>query len=161
MPKAYTQKGDSGYTRDCSGKRRRKDDPVIQVCGQIDALQSGIDAAMLGARGRQRPLLQDIQRKLWQAAAEVSKCDKKCLIAPVTDRDVHDIERHIDGLGRPPTHFVRFTTLSAIRSNECRVRPRALERLLVPMLKARKIRPAVYHYINRLSSLFFMLAYKS
>ena len=60
-----------------------------------------------------------------------------------------------------PKKFVRFTTQTAIWFNECRVRCRELETLIVKMFREGKIRPDVYKYINRLSSLFFMLGYKS
>ncbi len=159
--KAYTKKGDKGYTKDYAGRKHRKDNLIIVVGGKIDALQSAIDAAMLHARGRDRHMLDEIQRKLWQTAAEISKCDKKCLIAPVTERDLKELENFIDKLGRPPTKFVRFITRQAIVYNECRVRARELETFAVKLLAKKQLRRIAYDYLNRLSSAFFMLAYKS
>jgi ATP:cob(I)alamin adenosyltransferase len=145
LKKAYTKAGDSGRTKDCSGRSLAKDDVRIVAGGKIDALQSAMDLALRGARGAAKAILRKIQGKLW---------------AEVGPQDLANIERFIDGLGEPPRKFVRFGSLQAIRYNECRVRCRDLESACTPLLRARKLRPAVYAYLNRLSSLFFMLAYR-
>lgn len=146
MKKAYTKAGDSGRTKDCSGRSLAKDDVRVVAGGKIDALQSAMDLALLGARGRTKAILREIQGELWAEAGP---------------QDLADIERFIDSLGEPPRTFVRFDSLQAIRYDECRVRCRELESACTPLLRARKLRPAAYAYLNRLSSLFFMLAYKA
>jgi cob(I)alamin adenosyltransferase len=98
---------------------------------------------------------------MWQAAGEVANCDKNCLIWPVTSEDLDELEKFVDGLGSPPEKFVRFENEKAIWFNECRVRCRDLERDLVKLFRDGKLRKEVYSYVNRLSSLFFMLGYKS
>ena len=143
MKKAYTKTGDSGRTKDCSGRTLAKDDIRIVAGGKIDALQSAMDLALLAARGPAKAILKEIQGKLWAEAGP---------------KDLGKIERFIDGLGEPPRSFVRFGSLQAIRYNECRVRCRELESACTPLLRARKLRPEAYAYLNRLSSLFFMLA---
>jgi len=158
--KAYSGKGDSGYTADFSGKRLRKDDARIVVGGKIDQLQSAIDRARLGERGVALRVLEQAQVKLWQTAAEISCVDGSCLNAPVTAADLKSCERFTDSLGTPPRRFVRFDTQRAVDLNECRVRCRELETHLVRLRRASKLRREVYAYINRLSSLFFMMAYR-
>ena len=160
MRKAYTKKGDEGYTQDYSGKQLRKDDPVIVTGGKIDSLQSAIDLVLLSAKGKTKTMLDEIQKKLWQSAGELSCGDKSRVMWPVTEKDISALEASIDSLGEPPQKFVRFNTQEAIQYNECRIRCRELETSMVKLLHIKALRPVVYQYINRLSSLFFMLAYK-
>jgi cob(I)alamin adenosyltransferase len=160
MRKAYSRAGDQGWTRDFSGKKLRKDDSRIVIGGKIDSLQSAIDLALLGARGRSKAALEEARKKLWQSAGELSCAGRKCVLWPVGEGDLRALEEFTDSLGEPPKRFIRFTTLKAIRYDECRIRCRELETLLVGLLRRKELRPIVYRYVNRLSSLFFMLAYK-
>ena len=158
--KAYTKKGDKGYTHDLSGKKIAKDNIQIECWGKVDELQAAVDLAILQEKGKKMEMLEFVQRKLWQTSGEIACSPPECVVDPVTEEDLADLEKFIDSLGRPPHKFVRFNTKEAIALNECRVRCRSLERSLVKMLRKREVRPVVYKYINRLSSLFFMLAYK-
>ena len=160
MKKVYTKKGDTGYTKDYAGRKVAKDHCLIVLGGKIDSLQSSIDLAMMYAKGETKKNLEHIQKKLWQMAAEIAHCDKSCLIDPVKKEDVAMLEKEINKLGKPPEHFIRFKGWKAISYNECRIRCRDLERHLVQLLRKGKLRPVVYQYANRLSSYFFMLAYK-
>jgi cob(I)alamin adenosyltransferase len=159
MAKVYTKKGDEGTTADYSGQRILKDDVVIIVMGKIDALQSSIDAAILEGGAKHKPFLEWVQRKLWQTAGEISCADEKCVIDPITDGDLEKLEAYIDALGEPPKRFIRFNTKRSIAYNEARIRCRDLETSLVKLLRDKKVRPAAYAWLNRLSSLFFMLSY--
>ncbi len=157
---AYTKRGDSGYTYDFSGRKIRKDNYNVIIQGKIDNLQSSIDSAVLVSKGRTKKMLLDLQDKLWQTAGELS-CMEECVKNPVSEKDLEQLEIFIDSLGETPNRFVRFRTKNSIIYNECRIKCRELEILLVQFLSKKKIRPVVYKYINRLSSLFFMLAYKN
>ncbi len=159
MAKVYTKKGDQGTTANYSGTRVPKDDPLILVMGKIDALQSSIDAAVLEGGKKHKPFLEWVQRKLWQTAGEISCADEKCVIDPITDGDLEKLEQYIDGLGEPPRQFIRFNTKKSIAYNEARIRCRDLETFLVKLLRDEKVRPIAYAWLNRLSSLFFMLSY--
>ena len=158
--KAYTKRGDLGYTHDYSGKKIAKDDPRIVCWGKVDELQAAVDGALLQAKGKNKKMLQDVQTKLWQISGEISCSPPECVNDPVTEGDVKEMERFIDALGDPPQKFIRFTTMEAIVLNECRVRCRNLERNLVKLLHNKTLRPVIFKYVNRLSSLFFMLAYE-
>ncbi|MDP4039192.1 MAG: hypothetical protein Q8P57_01270 [Candidatus Pacearchaeota archaeon] len=162
MGKLYTGNGDSGLTKDFAGNELKKDDLIIQVNGKIDSLQSALDMCIfLCVNEEHRKILNEVQKKLWQVAGEVANCDRDCLIWPVTDSDLQNLEEFIDSLGEPPNKFVRFENEKAIWFNECRVRCRDLERELVKLLGAGKLRGEIFKYVNRLSSLFFILGYKS
>lgn len=159
MRKVYTKKGDAGTTADYSGRRVPKDDPLIIVMGKIDALQSAIDAAILEGGAKHKVFLEWVQRKLWQTAGELSCADEKCVIDPVVESDLEKLEAYIDALGESPQHFIRFNTKKSIAYNEARIRCRDLETSLVKLLRDEKVRPIAYAWLNRLSSLFFMLSY--
>src|SRR3989304_7373955 len=161
MRKAYTKAGDEGFTKDYSGKRIPKDDIRIVVAGKIDSLQSAIDLLILKSTGKTKKVLEEIQKKLWQTAGEISCADKLCVVWPIEEKDLEMIEKFADSLGEPPKKFVRFDTLKAICYNEARIRCRELETFSVKLLREKQIRPVAYKWINRLSSLFFMLSYKS
>lgn len=160
MAKVYTTNGDAGLTKDYAGNLLAKDDIVILANGKIDFLQSAIDMSML-LDVEHAPFLQEVQRKLWQASGEVANCPGECIISPITSDDLDKLEKYIDSLGEPPNKFVRFTNEKSIWFNECRVRCRELETFLVKLLREGKLRPEIYKYVNRLSSLFFMLGYRS
>ncbi len=160
VAKVYTSKGDFGITRDYAGNELPKDDLLILTNGKIDFLQSAIDMSMLLSVEHSQ-FLQEVQKKLWQASGEVANCPGECIISPITDLDLTKLEEYIDSIGEPPNKFVRFTNERSIWFNECRVRCRELETYLVKLLREGKIRPEIYRYVNRLSSLFFMLGYKS
>ncbi len=161
MGKVYTAKGDDGTTADYAGNRVSKDDLMIEVNGKVDSFQSALDMAILLADEKHKTFLNLVQKKMWQISGEVANCPGDCLIDPVTAADLAELETYVDNLGEPPNKFVRFNTQESIWFNECRVRCRELETLLVKMLKDGKLRAENYRYVNRLSSLFFMLGYKS
>jgi len=160
MKKVYTAKGDDGTTADYAGNKVSKDDLIIVTNGKIDCFQSALDMALLLVNEEYKDFLNKVQGKMWQIAGEVANCPGECLIDPVTSQDLEDLEKYIDILGEPPKKFVRFNTQESIWFNECRVRCRELETCLVKLFKDDKLRHEIYRYVNRLSSLFFMLGYK-
>lgn len=160
MAKVYTTKGDAGVTRDYAGNELSKDDIVILTNGKIDFLQSALDMVLL-LDASHSEFLRIVQQKLWQASGEIANCPGECLNSPITNDDLINLEKYVDSLGEPPNKFVRFTNEKSIWFNECRVRCRELETYLVKLLREGKLRSEVYRYINRLSSLFFMLGYKN
>jgi len=158
--KAYTSNGDEGFTKDFSGKHYLKDDLMIVINGKVDSLQSALDMALF-LDTHHSVFLKKVQQKLWQASGEIANCPGDCLNAPITDLDLKELEEYIDSLGEPPNKFVRFTNETSMWFNECRVRCRELETFLVKMFRDGNVRSEVYRYINRLSSLFFMMGYKA
>lgn len=158
MDKVYTSNGDSGFTKDYAGNPLPKDDLLILTNGKVDFLQSAIDMSML-LSVEHAHFLRIVQQKLWQASGEIANCPGECINSPITDLDLTKLEEYIDSLGEGPNKFVRFTNERSIWFNECRVRCRELETYLVKLLREGKIRPEIYRYVNRLSSLFFMLGY--
>ncbi len=159
MKKVYTKKGDAGLTKDYAGNALAKDDLVIVINGKIDTFQSALDMSILLLPAHSE-FLNKVQKKMWQIAGEVANCPGDCLIDPVTSKDLEELELYVDSIGEPPNKFVRFNTQESIWCNEARVRCRELERELVKLLRDGKLRSEIFKYVNRLSSLFFMLGYK-
>jgi cob(I)alamin adenosyltransferase len=159
MRKAYTGKGDEGITSDYAGKKLDKHSFEVKLVGKIDSLQSSIDLAILKADVKVREILEEVQKKLWQTSGELFNCPSDCVLWPVKEEDLKKVENFIEYLGEPPNKFVRFNTMESIILNECRVRCREVETNLSELLSKGKVRRIVFKYINRLSSLFFMLSY--
>lgn len=154
MKKAYTKAGDLGFTKDFSGKELSKDSLLVVVEGKIDSLQSVIDLAVLEDE-KDKEILEEVQEKLSLIAGRICKASEYYL----TEEDLKKIESFIDSLGEPPKEFIRFRNKRAIVLNECRVRCRELESHIVKLLKSQKQEESILAYVNRLSSLFFMMAY--
>jgi len=164
--KIYSFIGDDGFTRTLHGCTLSKDHCLIEVHGDIDALQSMIDKLIAYAKysdsmAEQKPLLSKVQLLLWQLGGELSQKKVGGLVTkPIGESDVADLEKTIDSFELDLHEFQRFNNLIAIDVNETRIRTRKLERTLTEYLKKSKIRPEVYKYINRLSDYFFALAVK-
>jgi len=154
MKRIYTRNGDNGSTKDYSGREIPKDDPKIIVVGKIDTLQAAVDTAAFYARDKNKEILEWVQKKLGGIAGEIS-----CAAAAATELDLKILEAYTESYGAPPKTFVRFNTLEALALNECRVRCRELETSAVKLLRTKEINNLTYRYLNRASSLFFMMAY--
>ena len=153
MSKAYTGKGDNGYTKTFDGRAVPKDSLIIVAQGKIDALLSSLDLAKcLNPPYLQR--LEGIQTKLWQMGGELSGYGQA-----VKKEDILGLEKLIDECGKPPTQFVRFSKQSSISLDRCRISCREAEIALTPLHRSQEISNDFYVYMNRLSSYFFMLAY--
>jgi len=164
--KIYTKTGDKGTTSTYSGERVQKDDERIILTGLIDNVLAGVDLALIHLNrlqtfeGNLVIQLQDIQKKLWQTAGEVSLSGiDKNVKEPIKQDDVVQLEKFIDQLGKGPTSFVRFSKPAAVYLNEARVRCRTLEIALTKLYREDKVRKEIYAYINRLSDCLYMMAY--
>jgi len=157
--KIYTKVGDEGETVTYGNLKVPKDSYIIDINGYIDALQSSLDFCYIHNQ-EFRDLIDKINKKLWQLGGEISLGGiGKNIKDPITIRDIEEVENYIDRL-LYPRHFVRFTRLGSSHLNEARIRCRVLERELTQVLRAGLIREEVYKYINRLSDLLFVMAYK-
>ena len=159
--KVYTKVGDKGTTRTYSGKEIPKDDPIIFIGGKIDSLQASLDYAKIVLSDEKIvSLIEDIQKKLWQTAGEISQGSTDKIKEPITEENITKLEENIDKYNQKIDFFIRFTKESSCRLNEARIRTRELEIAITPMHRENKLRPEVYKYINRLSDLIYVLACK-
>ena len=156
----YTKKGDQGYAKTLSGEKVPKDDEIIQITGLIDSLQSSLDLAKITTKNEDiKKIIDELNEKLWQIAAEISNQGLSDIIKkPIKEEHIKKLEEQIDKYHPKNTYFIRFTKEEAARLNEARVRTRTLESKLTKQLREEKLRPEVYKYLNRLSDLLYALA---
>lgn len=165
-PPIFTGTGDNGSTRTLDGQEVPKDNCVIQVNGDIDALQAILDKVIVFSNysdvlAQEKERLIKIQKLLWQLGGEISQEKIGGLVKqPIRDEDVKELENCIRGFDISLSGFQRFKNMVSIEVNEARVRTRQLERTLTHYLRERKLRPTAYKYVNRLSDYFFALAVK-
>lgn len=153
--KLYTKGGDKGVTSTLSGRRLQKSHCLIDINGTIDSLQSQL-MRLLNDK-RYVDILELVYEDLMKISAEVSF--EKELETSLQMKDIEAMEHQIDNLFNTELKgFVRFTHPMAIEYNEARVRTRELERKIVDYSNDHKIRDLCVTYINRLSTLFFIMA---
>jgi len=165
MPRMYTRTGDKGETGLFSGERVPKSSLRVDAYGAVDELSSWI--------GYTRSLLDDneidailerIQRDLFLVGAELATRPKESSAqkVQVTQAMVKLLEEEIDRLdaGLPPlsTFIVPGGTSAAAALQVARTIARRAERRTVTLAQSETLNPALVPYLNRLSSLLFVLA---
>lgn len=160
--KVYTKVGDKGTTRTYSGEEVPKDAPIVIIGGKIDSLLAALDTSLVVCDKETKEILEEIEKKLWQSAGEISlgKIDKN-IKDPLQEEHITELEALIDKYNQKIDFFIRFTKEPSTRINEARVRCRDLETHLTKFFRENNIRPEVYRYINRLSDLLYVLACKA
>jgi len=161
----YTRRGDGGETGLFSGERVRKDALRIEAYGTVDELSSTIGHARSLTEDRQvDEVLERIQRDLFVVGAELATCPGKerSLRVHVNDAMVEDLEREIDSLDAelsPLSTFILPCGVTAATAlHVARGVARRAERRVVTLAKKEKLNPQILAYLNRLSSLLFVLA---
>ncbi len=167
MPKTsgyYTATGDDGTTGLLGDARVPKDHPQTEAVGTLDELSAALGLARAFARSAEaRDLAQQVQRHLYQIMAEVAATpDNAARFRTVGPEQVAWLEQRIAALeaqAPPPKVFIlpgdsqggAFWALA-------RTIARRAERRLVTLHRNGTLRnPAVLAYLNRLSSLCFVL----
>lgn len=160
----YTRKGDEGYT-DLLGDRVPKYAPRPETYGTIDEATSIIGLARaLATSERTKTILVDVQRDLYLMMAELAFApDIQQRRYHITDDHVKRIERETDQLSAEvtlPPHFVLpGDTVAGGALDVARAVVRRAERLAARLAHDGVIdNEQVLAYLNRLSSLLFILA---
>lgn len=160
----YTAKGDAGST-DLLGERVEKDDPRIELIGQLDEASASLGLARAHAK---RPSANDcvieVQRDLYMIMAELAfteelrpakytfSADRVERIAALTD----DLSAQIE---LPRQFIVPGETVAGATFDVARTVVRRAERHAVALHRQGHLEnPEILRYLNRLSSLLFMLA---
>jgi cob(I)alamin adenosyltransferase len=160
----YTGKGDQGAT-DLLGERVGKDDPRIELIGTLDETTSQIGFGRAMATSQQtRDWLADAQRVLYRIMAELAfteelRPDKFVLSADEVTR-LEDLTDQLSAEVPLPPHFILpGDTLPGAALDVARTVVRRAERAAVTLANAGVVtNPEILRYLNRLSSLLFMLA---
>jgi cob(I)alamin adenosyltransferase len=163
--KLYTGSGDEGYTALLGDEQVPKYAPRPEAYGTIDELSSalGLARATAGAE-RSKDVLLGIQRHLYQVMTELAATPRAAARFPrtITD-DVHQLERLIDELGAetelPKEFIIPGDTLASAALDLARAVARRAERIVARLIHQGEFdNLEVLRYLNRLSSLLFVLA---
>lgn len=155
----YTRTGDEGLTGLADGTRRPKDDLRIEAVGTLDELNAaiGVVAAYPEAEA-ERPLLQAIQRTLFDLGAELAAPGSGRLADDATAALESAIDR-IDGVLPPLKAFILpGGNLAGAQCHLARTLCRRAERALFRLARHEKVNSPSLTYLNRLSDLLFVLA---
>ncbi len=164
--KLYTRTGDDGTTGLFDGSRAGKDSTRIELCGQVDELSSFIGHAATGCHESMRPLLLEIQRRLFDMGADLAtpstSKDTADKVRRITSEDAAALESHMDRVCAelaPMKHFILpGGSEAAARLHLARAVCRRVERRCVAAIYDTPIGWPVVIYLNRLSDLLFALA---
>jgi len=164
VTRLYTGLGDSGST-DLLGERVAKDDPRIEILGDLDEATSaaGLGRALAQSE-RTKELIAEVQRDLYRIMAELAFTDE---LRPAeyhlaTER-VTWLETVTDeftaALNLPPRFILPGDTVPGAALDVARTVVRRAERVAVALHHAGHVgNEQILRYLNRLSSLLFILA---
>jgi cob(I)alamin adenosyltransferase len=163
--KHYTGAGDDGYTRLLGAERVPKYDIRPEAYGTVDEVSAslGVARAMVSAE-RSREILLGIQRDLYQIMTELAATPEAVVRFRRTTRDdvtrLEDAIDELDAETKLPNEFiVPGDTPAGAALDMSRTITRRCERLVARMIHQGEFDNAqVLRYLNRLSSLLFVLA---
>lgn len=164
VPSFYTRKGDQGYT-DLLGGRVAKYDPQPEAVGTIDEATASIGyARAVAGTERTQDILMDVQRDLYLMMAELAfTTDMTQDRYHITQDHIDRIEGETDRLSAevplPPHFILPGDTVPGAALDVARTVVRRAERHVVRLFHDEIMaNELVLAYLNRLSSLLFILA---
>ncbi len=159
----YTGKGDDGTTGLLGKGRVPKDDTRIEAIGTLDESSAALGLARASARDpRCGPLLLKAQRDLYHLMAEVASTPENAEQFRFDPERVTWLEAQIDSLAesvKVPAEFILpGDSKAGAALSVARAVVRRAERRMVELFAGNEsANPALLQYINRLSSLLFVL----
>jgi len=164
MAQLFSGKGDDGSTGLLGEERVSKADLLIEVIGSLDEVNAflGNAKSLLSDKPLQE-LLEEIQRDLYHLMAELANTHEARLKVPVLDESrVSFLEQNLAEISQQTTMPAGFIlpgeTREAAAFGLCRVIARRAERRMVELNGQQPLKnPAILRYLNRLSSLLFLL----
>lgn len=165
MAQYYTRDGDDGYTSLLGAERVPKYAPRPEAYGTLDELSSALGLARATVRDdRSQKVLLDIQRHLYQMMTELAATPEGAPhFGQTTAGDVAKLERLTETLGAeielPREFIIPGDTLAGATLDLARTIARRSERLVARLVHQGELEnPELLRYLNRLSSLLFVLA---
>lgn len=165
MPRMYTRTGDRGETGLFSGERVSKNSLRVEAYGTVDELSSWIGyTRSLIEDSEVDAILQGIQQDLFLVIEELATRPKESSPrkGQVTQAMVKHLEEEIDRLDAElpvlSTFIVPAGTRAATALHVARTIARRAERRTVTLAQNEKLNPDLVPYLNRVSSLLFVLA---
>src|SRR3989475_10992723 len=161
--RAYSGAGDRGETRLDGATRVEKADPRVEAYGAVDELSSQLGLARARIKVKKlEEILKDIQRDLWILGGDVASELVAANVPRITKEQLVRIESATDELNSGLPQLRRFIlpggSVPGAELHVARAVCRRAERRIVALSKIEAINPEVLPYINRLSSMLFVLA---
>lgn len=160
MTKIYTKTGDKGTTSLANGERVEKDDPRIELLGEIDELNAMI--GVIKAEKAQEEPWNSIQDQLMSLMGYISKKTQDLNIEETNYfmQCIQNMEKTIDNsYSSDKFHFVKpGSDIATAFTHLARAKARTCERRMVALSKEAPIPYPFLTYINRLSDYLFVIA---
>lgn len=161
--KAYTGTGDKGETSLYDGTRVWKENPRVEACGAVDELNSLVGVARAHIDDKKlNKILESVQRDLWILGGDLSSPLVVASVPRITKAELDRLERVTDELNSGLPQLRRFIlpggSVPGAELHVARAVCRRAERRIVSLSRIEPINPEMLSYINRLSSLLFVLA---
>ena len=161
--KAYSGTGDKGETSLYGGTRVGKENPRVEAYGAVDELNSQVGVARALVKDKKLgQILKDVQEDLFILGGDLANELFKPTIPRIAKTQLKRLEAVTDELNAELPSLHRFIlpggSLVGAELHVARAVCRRAERRIVALSKVESINPDVVPYVNRLSSLFFVLA---
>lgn len=166
MTKIYTKTGDSGKTSLLGGARTDKDCIELVVIGEIDELNAELGMARSILTGAEpAEFLRKISQDLFKVGAEIAAAQNEKISASlnkIENAQILELENKIDEFWAQLPELKNFILpggcLASASLHRARAVCRRVERALITLGRAIKLRPEIYQYFNRLSDFLFAAA---
>ncbi len=165
MSRMYTRTGDKGETGLFSGERVPKNSLRVEAFGTVDELSSWIGYTRSLVEDREVDgMLERIQQDLFLVGEELATRQKKSSSrrAQVTQAMVERLEEEIERLDAElpllSTFIIPAGSRAATALHVARAIARRAERRTVTLAQNEQLDPELVPYLNRVSSLLFVLA---
>jgi len=161
--KAYSGTGDKGETSLYGGTRVEKAAPIVEAYWAIDELNSQVGVVRAHIKEKKLDqILKNIQRDLWILGGDLASELVTANVPRISREQLDRLESVTDELNSGLPRLRRFLlpggSVPGAELHVARAVCRRAERRIVALSKVESINPDVLPYINRLSSLLFVLA---
>jgi len=161
--KGYTGTGDRGETSLYGGTRVGKENSRVEAYGAVDELNSQIGVVRaLVKRGRIDEVLRVVQGDLFVLGGDLASEVASAKVPRVERMRVVGLEKVVDGVYGELSPLRRFVLpaggVVGAELHVARSVCRRAERRVVSLARMEHVNPEVVPYLNRLSSLLFVLA---
>lgn len=161
--KAYTRTGDKGETGLYDGGRVSKHILRVEAYGEVDELNSHIGLARTQIKDEDlTEALLKVQKDLFVVGGELATRNADSKIPRISNIDLEMIEEITDRLNDKLEPLRRFIlpggSIAASQLQIARTVCRRAERRIVALSKVEPIGQLILQYLNRLSSLLFVMA---
>lgn len=157
--RVVTRTGDTGQSGLADGSRLSKASLVFELMGALDELNVRVGFLLNAVAEEFRPLLTDIQQRLFDLGAELA-VPGSCFLVEQQVAALEEVLADLNDKLPPLTEFVLPRgNGAALQAHSCRTQARLAERLWVGYLEQKTdLNPLGLMFLNRLSDFFFVLA---